>query len=64
MPSSRPCACCTPTCAAGATKTKVITFTATDRKEVKGRWLYTELKGPRGAWGAKSKVFHLPTAPL
>ena len=55
---------CTPTCVAGKVKTKVISFTATDRKDVKGTWLYTELKGPKGAWGTKSKVFDLPTSAL
>ena len=42
----------------------MISFTATDRKDVKGTWLYTELKGPKGAWGTKSKVFDLPTSAL
>ena len=55
---------CTPTCVASKVKTRVISFTATDRKDVKGTWLYTELKGPKGAWGTKSKVFDLPTSAL
>jgi hypothetical protein len=53
---------CTPNCASGKDKSKVITFTATDRKTVKGELLYTELVGPAGTWGEKGTVWALPTS--
>lgn len=53
---------CTPNCASGKFRTKKITLTATDRRKVKGVWLYTELKGPSGSWGEKGTVWTLPTA--
>jgi hypothetical protein len=55
---------CTPTCVAGTNKSKAITFTATDRRKVKGVWLYTELKATKKTWNTGSALFTLPTSPL
>jgi hypothetical protein len=55
---------CTPTCASGKEKSQVINFIATDRRKVHGTWLYTELKGPKNAWGTGSAIWSLPTAAL
>jgi len=55
---------CTPTCSAGKMKSSTITFTATDRRDVKGTWLYTELKSSRDTWGTGSAQWALPTSAL
>ena len=55
---------CTPTCVAGTDKSKVITFTATSRRKVKGTWLYTELKDHKNTWNTGSALYSLPTSPL
>ena len=55
---------CTPTCVAGKEKSATITFVATDRHRVKGRWLYTVLRGQKSTWRTGSASFSLPTAPL
>jgi hypothetical protein len=55
---------CTPNCAAGTTRSKAITFIATDRRKVKGVWLYTELKATKKTWNTGSALFTLPTSPL
>ena len=55
---------CTPTCVAGQEKSATITFVATARRQVKGRWLYTVLRGQKNTWRTGSASFSLPTAPL
>jgi hypothetical protein len=55
---------CTPTCSAGKMKSSSITFTATDRRDVKGTWLYTELRSSKNTWGTGSAVWALPTSAL
>jgi hypothetical protein len=55
---------CTPSCAAGTTKSRAITFTATDRRKVKGVWLYTELKATKKTWNTGSAIWALPTSAL
>ena len=55
---------CTPTCVAGKEKTTTITFVASGRRLVKGRWLYTVLRGQKGTWRTGSATFALPTAAL
>jgi hypothetical protein len=55
---------CTPTCAGGTMKSASINFVATGRKKVNGTWLFTELKGPKSAWGTGSALFALPTSAL
>ena len=55
---------CTPTCVAGKEKSATITFVATGRHRVKGRWLYTVLRGQKNTWRTGSASFSLPTAPL
>lgn len=55
---------CTPTCVAGKEKSSNITFVATGRRKVKGRWLYTVLRGQKNTWRTGSASFSLPTAPL
>jgi hypothetical protein len=55
---------CTPNCAAGTTKSKAITFTATDRRRVKGIWLYTELTATKNTWRTGSAIWTLPTSAL
>jgi hypothetical protein len=55
---------CTPTCVAGTNKSKAVTFIATNRRKVKGVWLYTELKATKTTWNNGSAIFTLPTSPL
>jgi len=55
---------CTPTCVAGKEKSTTITFVATGRRMVKGRWLYTVLRAQKNTWRTGSASFSLPTAPL
>ena len=55
---------CTPTCVAGKEKSTTITFVATGRHRVKGRWLDTVLRGQKNTWRTGSASFSLPTAPL
>jgi hypothetical protein len=55
---------CTPTCVAGTEKTKPVVFMAMDRRLVKGKWLYTELKARKATWGTGSAYYSLPTSPL
>jgi hypothetical protein len=55
---------CTPTCVAGAFKSKSISFVATGRRKVKGVWLYTELKSQKNTWTTGSALYSLPTSPL
>ena len=55
---------CTPTCVAGKEKTATIHFSATGRRRVRGRWLYTALTGQKNTWRTGSATFKLPTAPL
>ncbi len=55
---------CTPTCVAGQHRSAPIHFVATDRRRVKGVWLYTVLAGTAGTWRTGSATFALPTSPL
>ena len=55
---------CTPTCVAGTHKSKAITFIATNRRKVKGAWLYTELTATKSTWNTGSAIYTLPTSPL
>ena len=55
---------CTPTCVAGKEKTATIHFSATGRRRVRGRWLYTALTGQKNTWRTGSATFRLPTTPL
>ncbi|MBW4030607.1 MAG: hypothetical protein HIU57_08050 [Acidobacteria bacterium] len=55
---------CTPTCVAGKEKSATITFSATHRRRVKGRWLYTVLQGQKNTLRTGTSSFSLPTAPL
>lgn len=55
---------CTPTCVEGTHKSKGITFIATNRRKVKGVWLYSELKATTTTWDTGSAIYTLPTSAL
>jgi hypothetical protein len=55
---------CTPTCVSGTMKSAPITFVASGRRLVKGKWLYTQLVGNKSTWRTGAAVFALPTSAL
>ena len=54
----------TTTCAAGIFTSKAINFSATRRRQVKGVWLYGDLKASKGTWSTGSGNYSLPTSAL
>ena len=55
---------CSPACYDGKWHSMKIQFSALDPKTVLTHRIFTELYGPSGAWGSRSRLWVLPTKPL